>query len=816
MPRKYITGFESSPRSITLSDDFRQSRYDESRRVPTQDQVDIEKEIERESSISDSSEIETIPENAVKIYGGYISREDFDSIPTDEGKQIVKEQGVDVYNSWIENQNIKMKEAADKSKLEYDNYIQDFNLKNVRSNTGEYIDRDAYNSLSEDEKNVFNTSGYNALVNYQRQQNEIRIKEYIKELAGQPGLNYYEVLKQKDIRGEVDTEFNIPAGGHVDWYLKALGWSQESFHKEAEQVLAPYKMDEGYDIFSAIESGVNPRVLINANFNESDVLAAEKAVEIKRKVAPYTTEEGTDLISAIKAGVSESDLYQAGFTLQQINEARIYANRELLAERAPTQEEYLAEKRISTPSWTDIFAPIVNPFIALYRAGQGNIAEANRIIGGSGSQFVEGLKGIATPAVQAYDVLNPSYEMPWGLEERKAAVSEYYIKYPEIARSFGAGAAQGLTSLGFPAARALYPQVPASEISGSEWAWTGINIALLASPKILPPIVRGIKRVDILPMEFRARLGTAPFSEAPGVQVLERPVFEPIIWETPRIQEIVFPEVPYRGGVFEGPTYNPDVGIAPNYEVLYGGKYFDPAYYLGKTPISKAISYTRVMPRGSPLYAIDVPFAVPYAGLSTGPNTAPGIGISEDYEQITYPVPRTLEETVPVTRERISTVPKISAIQQISVVPYGQVSVKQISAVDVLTKVLTKTDLKTQVKTDVLLETKPYSGVGSLFDISGAGDVMGLRSGDGGKKIALPSIKIGPIESEVARKKKKKRKLKIGMESILLEDELYSGLPTFRTDPLEIIYGKKNIKTRQELGRQKRWTPKVKMITLKD
>ena len=118
-----------------------------------------------------------------------------------------------------------------------------------------------------------------------------------------------------------------------------------------------------------------------------------------------------------------------------------------------------------------------------------------------------------------------------------AALERWEEQYPEM-RGIGE-LVSPLEAAGFPAARVAYPQITRKEITPIEWGATGLNIALLTAPVWIPPTVRGIKvtgtkigglggKVPTAFSRLTARLGTWPYSEAPGLRRAPPPTKAPL------------------------------------------------------------------------------------------------------------------------------------------------------------------------------------------------------------------------------------------------------------------------------------------------
>ena len=69
---------------------------------------------------------------------------------------------------------------------------------------------------------------------------------------------------------------------------------------------------------------------------------------------------------------------------------------------------------------------------------------------------------------------------------KQAAIDEWLVHYPDL--KWAGVVSQTFEDLGFPAAKAIYPQVTIKDITGKEWAATGLSVALWAMPLWLPKV----------------------------------------------------------------------------------------------------------------------------------------------------------------------------------------------------------------------------------------------------------------------------------------------------------------------------------------
>jgi len=85
---------------------------------------------------------------------------------------------------------------------------------------------------------------------------------------------------------------------------------------------------------------------------------------------------------------------------------------------------------------------------------------------------------------------------------KSLASKEWHKAYPEL-KGVGVGSAV-LTQLGFPAAKAMYPQITVKDVSGIEWAVTGLSVALWSSGAWMPKVIAGLKSLYKIKLTTKA------------------------------------------------------------------------------------------------------------------------------------------------------------------------------------------------------------------------------------------------------------------------------------------------------------------------
>jgi len=621
-------------------------------------------------------------------------------------------------------------------------------------------------------------------------------RDYVIAIGGNPGWTYYNMLpaanlteaqraKAEAVAPKYDADNPYPEGTK-EWYVFALGVSQDMNVAEFLE-----KSGGSYKVYNTLPDTAKAGYLqmynvLNTSKIGLDIIKAAKAAAAAQVVQPTSvyeiqTSTGTKQVPA-----------------EEWNKKDTFDQLTFILERAPTASEMESVARSDMPvnSWSQEIAkiPVIGGFL-------GNLW----------SNFSLGLD-LIIPGTQS--------EQEAYYKETRGEAGDLLRQYKE--RMYGDQPSYEQTSrllvesLGFPAiVRPFSEKVALTDITAGEWLQTGVNVALLAAPKIVPPAVRAVKSIDLLPVSFRARLATWPFSEQPGLTYAEPAVIEPVIWmpETaPVFREFVTPEAPFIKTNF-GPNIEPSLTSYPGVgELSYIPDYFKPSFYIKPSQALKVTSpsYTRIMPTKTPIHVLDIPSILPKMGLSTGPNTAPGIGQSEEAIVITYPEPRTLEKVTAIPSPKIGSkiitgsitgtnlktspaiaVPKVGispvAIPKIGTsvlaIPKIGLSAAAVTKANPLTaaQINTKLGLNTKVLTSSLLkyELSPYIGtetqVGlktktktktstktrteaqTLQDIAtGLGTGKGTR--EKGRKPFFYLPPAGGDEEKIEKKKKKKQK----------------------------------------------------------
>jgi hypothetical protein len=624
-------------------------------------------------------------------------------------------------------------------------------------------------------------------------------RDYVIAIGGNPGWTYYNMLpaanltkaqrqKAEAVTPSYDADNPYPEGTK-EWYIFALGVSQDMDLAEFLE-----KTGGSYKVYKSLPSEAQTTYanMLSTNFNVLnmskfglDIIKAAKAAEVVKPEQFYnvTTSTGVKQVS-----VSEWDKKD---TFDQLT---------FILGRAPTagEMESVARPEMPVNSWSEEIAkiPVVGGFLGNLWS---NFALGlDLIIPGTQSeqeQYYKETRGVAGDLLRQY-------------KERMYADQPSYEQTSRLL----------VEALGFPAfVRPTSETVALKDITAGEWIQTGVNTALLATPKIAPLVVRSVKAIEVIPASFRARLATWPFSERPGLAYAEPAVMEPVIWmpETaPVFREFVTPESPFIRTNF-GPSIEPSLTSYPGVgQLSYMPDYFKPSFYIKPSQALKVTSpsYARMMPTKAPIYVTDIPSIMPKMGLSTGPNIAPGVGQSEEYQVVTYPAPRTLETGTTVSAPKIGrqiiasprvgtdfitgsspvvAVPKIGisplAVPKIGTgifaVPKIGISTAAVARVNPLTAVQinTKLGLGTGVLTSSLLkyQLSPYTGVETQAglktktktktdtrtkpEIETLRDLMtGLETGKGtkerGRKPFFYLPPAGGDEEEIEKKKKKKKK----------------------------------------------------------
>jgi hypothetical protein len=92
-------------------------------------------------------------------------------------------------------------------------------------------------------------------------------------------------------------------------YFETKAKERQAQHQQLETQLKTYKVDEGYDLVSALNAGIAVQTLKRAGFATEDITKAQKLGESLKAVDRYALKDGTfDVIGAIKAGVDTDHL----------------------------------------------------------------------------------------------------------------------------------------------------------------------------------------------------------------------------------------------------------------------------------------------------------------------------------------------------------------------------------------------------------------------------------------------------------------------------------------------------------------------------
>jgi hypothetical protein len=317
-------------------------------------------------------------------------------------------------------------------------------------------------------------------------------------------------------------------------YVRKFG--VDAFNREQTQVaeqrieaIAPFKSGEGYDLVKMAGTGYSIEQLTEMGFPSEAISEAQKYSTALTKVQDYELpNDQFDIVKAIEDKVDD-DALELLFGKEAITEAK----KVIVETKAGIASPMTAREQFDSWKSTDPSAPKDAVF-----EGESSDGGFQYSSPSSMQVEVETAKGKVTMPVaewdsmsdikryetvlgraptsnewQAYRLLEAGIDIPWWkelvpgapdfigrlakftpgiqVEERyvdikQAAVSEWVKQYPELKWiSIGAGI---LEDLGASPARALYPQVTIKDITGKEWAVTGLNVALWTMPKWLPKV----------------------------------------------------------------------------------------------------------------------------------------------------------------------------------------------------------------------------------------------------------------------------------------------------------------------------------------
>lgn len=316
-------------------------------------------------------------------------------------------------------------------------------------------------------------------------------------------------------------------------YLRKFG--VDAFNREQSKVaeqrveaIAPFKSGEGYDLVKMVGTGYSTERLAEMGFANEAISEAQTYSKALAEVADYETPTGYDLVKAVESGVSDDSLNLlfgkdiVSGTRQMIEDSKqpiVMTAREQFDQwkstdpSAPKDAVFEGE---SPDGGFQYSSPSASVMMVEVDTAKGKVtmpvAEWDAM---SDLTKYETVLGRAPTSIewQGYRLLEAGIDLPWWkelvpgapdfvgrlakftpgiqVEERyvdikQSAVSEWVKAYPNLKwQSVGAGI---LEELGFSAAKALYPQVTVKDITGKEWAMTGLNVALWTMPKWLPKV----------------------------------------------------------------------------------------------------------------------------------------------------------------------------------------------------------------------------------------------------------------------------------------------------------------------------------------